>query len=227
MSKELTLFEQLERDGYTEEAETLKKYYKNAVILKYCLAEGEIPIGASKTGCPDLPPEIELPDMSLVIQLNMCEIAESGADIENLLPKTGMLYIFWNPEPLEDFEDPDYDIIYWDGDMSTLRRCGNSDERECTIGFEAHEEYDEYGVAYEDLRDLVSDYGYDPGKLAYTRDKLFGYVSGGNVPEVKEDDILLLQYGFDEGCIWNVYWITDKESIKNHSFGSGFYYDMD
>ncbi len=227
MSKELTLFEQLERAGYTEEAEILKENYRNAVILKYRLAEGEIPIGASKTGCPDLPPEIELPDMSLVIQLNMCEIAESGADVENLLPKTGMLYIFWNPEPLENFEEPDYDIIYWDGDMSTLRRCGNSDERECIIEFEAQEEYDEYGVDYEDLRDLVSDYGYDPDDLVSTGDKLFGYVFGGNAPEVKGDDILLLQYGFDEGCIWNVYWITDKESIKNHSFGSYFAYDMD
>ncbi|MDE5569847.1 MAG: hypothetical protein K2I82_04245, partial [Ruminococcus sp.] len=70
MSEKLTLFEQLERDGYTEEAEILKENYRNAVILKYRLAEDEIPIGASKTGCPDLPPEIELPDMSLVIQLN-------------------------------------------------------------------------------------------------------------------------------------------------------------
>lgn len=226
MSEKLTLFEQLERDGYTEEAEILKENYRNAIILKYHLAEDEIPIGASKTGCPDLPPEIELPDMSLVIQLNMCEIAESGADIENLLPKTGMLYIFWNPEPLEDFEDPDYDIIYWDGDMSTLRRCGNSDERECTIGFEAHDEYDECCIDKE-LYKLILDYGYDPGGLAENGEKLLGYPSGGNVPEVRRDDILLLQYGFDEGCIWNVYWITDKESIKNHSFGSGFYYDMD
>ncbi len=226
MSEKLTLFEQLERDGYTEEAEILKENYRNAVILKCRLVEGEIPIGASKGGCPDLPPEIELPNMPLLVQINLYELAESGADVENLLPKTGMLYIFWNPEPLEDFEDPDYDIIYWDGDMSTLRRCGNSDERECTIGFEAHDEYDEYCIDKE-LYKLISDYGYDPDALAENGDKLLGYPSGGNVPEVRGDDILLLQYGFDEGCIWNVYWITDKESIKNHSFGSGFYYDMD
>lgn len=226
MSEKLTLFEQLERDGYTEEAEYLKQYYRNAVILKYRLAEGEIPVGASKTGCPDLPPEIALPDMSLVIQLNMCEIAESGADAENLLPKTGMLYIFWNPEPLEYFEDPDYDIIYWDGDMSTLRRCGNSDERECTIGFEAHDEYDKYCI-YTELYKLISDYGYDPDELAENSEKLLGYPAGGNKPDFDEDDVLLYQCNYDEGCIWNVYWITDKENIKNRRFGSGFYYDMD
>lgn len=222
MSEKLTLFEQLERDGYTEEAGYLKQYYRNAVILKYRLAEGEIPIGASKTGRPDLPPEIALPDMPLVMQINLYELAESGADVENLLPKTGMLYIFWNYE----IDECDYDIIYWDGDMSTLRRCGNPDERECTLEFEAHDEYDEYCIDKE-LYKLISDYGYDPDALAENGEKLLGYPSGGNVPEVRGDDILLLQYGFDEGCIWNVYWITDKESIKNHSFGSGFYYDMD
>lgn len=226
MFKELALFEKLERDGHTEEAEYLKQYYRNAILLHYNLPTGEIPIGASKCGNPDLPPDIEVSDMPLVMQINLYELAESGADVENLLPKTGMLYIFWNPEPLEVFEDPDYDIIYWDGDMSTLRRCGNPDEREYTIGFEAHDEYDRYCI-YKELYELISDYGYDPDGLAENGEKLLGYPTGVNEPDFDEDDVLLYQCNYNEGCIWNVYWITDKESIKNHSFGSGFYYDMD
>lgn len=225
MSEELTLFEQFERDGHTEEAEILKENYKNAIILKYRQADGEIPIGASKTGCPDLPPEIKMPDMKLLMQLNMREIAESGADVENLLPKTGILYIFWNPEPLEHFGTPDYDIIYWDGDMSTLKRCGVDDD-DIMIEFESHEEYDKYCLDY-DMYDLVSDYYYDPDDLASFDDKLFGYVTGGNKPEVKGNDTLLLQYGFNEGCIWNVYWITDKKSIKDRSFATWFDFDVD
>ncbi|MDE5834849.1 MAG: DUF1963 domain-containing protein, partial [Ruminococcus sp.] len=113
---------------YRKMADELKNYYRNAVILR-CEETHDIPTGSSKMGgFPDLPPEIEYPTMSeytetwllgdikgktehyeksamqLVAQINLYELAESGADVENLLPKTGMLYIFWNPEPLEDFE---------------------------------------------------------------------------------------------------------------------------
>lgn len=223
MSKELTLFEQFERDGYTEEAEALKKYYRNAVILKCRLADGEVPIGASKGGCPDLPPEIALPDIPLFAQINLYELAESGADVENLLPKTGMLYFFWN----EEIDECDYDIIHWDGDMSTLRRCGKPDGREVIIGFEAHEEYDEYGVDYEELRDLVSDYGYDPDGLAAIDDKLLGYPTGANKPDFSEEDVLLFQFNYNIGCVWSEYWIMRKEDLKKGEVYGWFYYDMD
>ncbi len=227
MLNELTLFEQLERDGYTEEAETLKECYRNAVILKYRLAEGEVPIGASKGGCPDLPPEIELPDMPLLVQINLYELAESGADVENLLPKTGMLYIFWNEEiDEEEIDECDYDIIHWDGDMSTLRRCGNPDERECTIGFEAHDEYDGREID-EELYRLIQDYGYDPDGLAEMADKLLGYPAGGNKPDFSEEDVLLFQYNYNIGCVWSEYWIMRKEDLKKGEVYGWFYYDMD
>lgn len=222
MSEKLTLFEQLERDGYTEEAEYLKQYYRNAVILKYRLAEGEIPVGASKAGCPDLPPEIALPDMPLIAQINLYELAESGADVENLLPKTGMLYIFWNYE----IDECDYDIIHWDGDMSTLRRCGISDERECTLEFETHDEYDEYCI-YKELGELVSDYGYDPDGLAENGEKLLGYPFGVNKPDFDEDDVLLYQCDYHEGCVWKEYWIMKKDDLKKGEIYGWFYYDMD
>ncbi len=117
---------------------------------------GGIPVEASKMGgFPDLPSEIEYPVMSeytetwlqgtnkgevehyeksamqLVVQINLYELAESGADIENLLSKTGMLYIFWSGEIMELVsdewseivaEEPDktvfHKVIYWNVDIS-------------------------------------------------------------------------------------------------------------
>lgn len=210
------LIEKLMKDGYTEEAEILKKYYRNAILLHYNLPTGEIPIGASKCGNPDLPPDIEVPDMPLVMQINLYELAESGADVENLLPKTGMLYIFWNFE----FEECDYNFIHWDGDMSTLKRTETSEKytAEVIITFEAHEEYDESSVYYEKLNELVSDYDYDPDALAENRDKLLGYPTGGNEPDFKKEDLLLLQYKYHEGCVWTEYWIMKKEDLKTIDF---------
>ena len=137
-----------------------------------------------------------------------------------------MLYIFWNHE-IED--ECDYDIIHWDGDMSTLKRMENAKEYEdeMTISFEAHEEYDEYGVDYEDLRDLVSDYGYDTDALAEVGDKLLGYPKGGNKPDFEKEDLLLFQCNWNEGCLWMEYWIMRKDDLKKGEVYGWFYYDMD
>ncbi len=151
------LIEKLIADGYTKEAENLKKYYRNAVVLSVKdIKGGNIPVGASKMGgFPDLPSEIEYPVMSeytetwlqdtnkgevehyeksamqLVVQINLYELAESGADVENLLPKMGMLYIFWSGEIMKPVsnewseivaEEPDktvfHKVIYWNVDIS-------------------------------------------------------------------------------------------------------------
>ncbi|MDE7365222.1 MAG: DUF1963 domain-containing protein [Ruminococcus sp.] len=230
MSEELTLFEWLAEDGYTKEAEIIKKYYRNAVHIYYRVSPDGVPVGASKSGgCPDLPPEMELPDMPLVVQINLYELAESGADVENLLPKTGILYIFWNYE----IEDKcKYDVIYWNGDMSTLRHCGNSGKEEYAIEFEVHggriyEEYDEKGVYCEGLRDLVANYGYDPDALVESDDKLLGYPIDRN-KIFEAEDVLLFQFDCHEGCIWKVYWIIKKSDLKNLDFSRVLIdFDMD
>lgn len=100
-----------------------------------------IPVGASKMGgLPDLPPGVNYPEreryidehdkyfknfkLPLICQLNLADLAQF--DIKDGLPKTGMLYIFW------DGGDPDYfkkkynvhplRAYYWNGDISTLTR---------------------------------------------------------------------------------------------------------
>ena len=143
-------------------AEGRKRYYRggDAGTLG-----GEIPVGASKTGgYPDLPPEIPYPEMTgfartylkadprwrveivpessmqLLAQINLRELAESGADTEHLLPETGMLYFFYShygcdvfagskhPDPYSVVDVQDAKraqiakVIWWDGDMQTLRR---------------------------------------------------------------------------------------------------------
>ncbi len=225
----LNLFEQLAEDDYTKESETLRKYYRNAVYIYYRVSPDGVPVGASKSGgCPDLPPEIALPDIPLLVQINLYELAESGADIENLLPKTGMLYIFWNQE----IDECKYDVIYWDGDMSTLRRCGNSGKEKYAIEFEVHggiiyEEYDEKVVYCEGLRDLVADYGYDPDALVASDDKLLGYPFGGNKPDFDKDDVLLFQCFCNVGGIFRTYWIMKKSDLKQSDFSKvRFDYDM-
>ncbi|MCM1132787.1 MAG: YwqG family protein [Ruminococcus flavefaciens] len=270
MSEKLTLFEQLARDGYTEESEILKESYRNAILLKYSRAEGEIPIGASKLGgYPDLPPEIEYPVMSgiteitnpvmcrlfgeealinnthryeksamqLVAQINLYELAESGADVENLLPKKGMLYIFWSDEVFElessesieiHCDEPDktalHKVIYWDGDMSTLKRTAppfpyysryyNPDE--C---FAEHSVEFDYGKEYENSRDNSD------------LDKIFGYPQGVNPPQIDETEVNLFQsdcYDNFEGWIFHTYWIMKKSDLKNLDFSKVLIdFDMD
>ncbi|MBP5578033.1 MAG: DUF1963 domain-containing protein, partial [Ruminococcus sp.] len=105
--------EELIARGCPETAEKLKKYRRNVISIgDKDIPEDGIPVGASKIGgLPDLPPDIEYPAMTgytmrvngrsesktyaksamhLVMQINLQELAESGADVDGLFPKTGM-----------------------------------------------------------------------------------------------------------------------------------------
>lgn len=270
------LIEKLIADGYTEEAENLKKYYRNAVVLSVKdMPDGDIPVGASKMGgFPDLPPEIEYPTMTeytekrlrgankgktehykksamqLVAQINLYELAESGADVENLLPKTGMLYIFWSGEIMKPVsnkwseivaEEPDktaiHKVIYWDGDMSELKRTEppypyyskyffNECFTEYTVAFDSDAEYSEDSVNEIDVLEEATDtdvYDFSNGD-----DKLFGFPKGANKPDVDENTINLFQFDYQEGCLWKVYWLINKNDLKNLDFSKVLLdYDLD
>ncbi|MBD5159156.1 MAG: DUF1963 domain-containing protein [Ruminococcus sp.] len=232
------------------------KNYRNAVIL--CDKENvgkNIPIGASKTGgFPDLPPEIEYPVMSahtenfgyngkvdrykksamqLVAQINLYELAETGADVENFLPKKDLLYIFWSGEIMT-FESDEYveihcdepekkdiqKVICWDGDMSTLRRTqppcpyyskyfeNNITEEcfpECAVDFSEQKEYD------------CDDYDNEN----FESDKLFGFLYGVNNPWIEDYEVNLFRFDCHSifwGCIWYAYWIMKQKDLKNLDF---------
>lgn len=265
--------EELIAKGHPETAEKLKKYRHNIISIGVKKTpEDGIPVGASKIGgLPDLPPDIEYPTMTgytmrvkgrsetktcgksamhLVMQINLRELAESGADTEGLFPKTGMFYLFWSGEydyTLFDiyneyhFVKPDEPelahinkVIWWDGDMSTLRRTQPSlpyyeevnDEDNGIFDETCHEtmidfwqEYDyERNAAYEidDLMDILEDA--DEYDFVSRDDKIFGIPSGANAPQLGDDQLMLLQLDYSVGCIWELFWIMDKQDFIDRKF---------
>ena len=273
--------EKLIEKGYDETAEELKAYrHSSIVICDKDTPEGGVPVGASKIGgLPDLPPEIEYPKMTgytyrmkdesedrnktypesamhLVMQINLRELAESGADIEGLFPKTGMFYIFWSGEEDEFLFDPDNDyitvnaddpeyahinkVIWWDGDMSTLRRTeptlpyyeevydddiGDFNEicPERMIDFDQQYDYDKNAVdEIDDLMELLEDA--DEADFIERGDKIFGLTDGGNAPELSDDVVLLLQLDYSIGCIWTLFWIMKKDKFLERDFSDVYLY---
>ncbi|MDE5569845.1 MAG: DUF1963 domain-containing protein [Ruminococcus sp.] len=265
------LIDKLIKDGHTETAEELKKYYHNAVYLTSKEYPDSIPVGASKCGgFPDLPPEIDYPTMSeytltwlnwnkgkvehyeksamqLMAQINLYELAESGADLENLLPKTGMLYIFWSGEGKElkssdglkyDIAEPDktdcHKVIYWDGDISTLKRtkppCSYYSKyfdeclKEYAVDFGAGDEYDKRARRIDNLEEFTDT---DPYDLSENTAKLLGVPTGANCPELDDDEILLFQGDYSKGCLWSEYWIIDKDNLQKRNFLTRIDFDTD
>lgn len=232
----------------------MKKCCRNAILLNYKESPDVIPVGASKIGgFPDLPPEIEYPTMTefketwlrgankgktehyeksamqLVAQINLYELAETGADLENLLPKTGMLYIFWSGETMklennrgfefiteESDKTATHKIIYWDGDMSTLKRT----EPPCRYYSKYFDEYDE--CFSESAVEFDSCEEYENDKDNYINNKLFGFPQGvANQPQLDKTEVNLFQfdcYDIFEGSMWEVYWIMDRDDLKNLDF---------
>lgn len=121
----------------------LAPFAKNAarITLDEC-ADDDLPIGSSKFGgCPDLPPDIdwfrtEIADipMSFLAQVNLAEAAPF--DVENKLPKQGMLYFFYDCSPdgmVWGFDPEDSDgwkVFFYDGDLSLLTRRKTPDDLE-------------------------------------------------------------------------------------------------
>lgn len=257
-----------------EIGEQMKKFRHNAIYL--CdkeTPEGGIPVGASKIGgFPDLPPDIEYPTMTgftfrrkgqkpeeakvypktamhLAVQINLYELAESGADTEGIFPKTGMLYLFWSGEMDDTIFDPENKyvfvradepelaqvskMIWWDGDMSALRRT------EPTLPYyeDADDEDDgrfddicpETMISFADMieysrSDLLSIDGFY--ELDYRNDfeftdygsKLLGVPQGGNIPYIEKDEIQFMQLRYSVGCVWSLFWIMKKQDFIDRDF---------
>lgn len=274
--------EKLIEAGRPELAEELERSWKNAIsfCVKTELEGKEIPIGASKVGgFPDLPPEIEYPEMSgftrtwlkgqmkgqtevvpessmqLMAQINLYELAQTGADVENLLPKTGMLYFFNgnygcnvfeyddDPDPFDkiDVDTPEKaqiaKVIYWDGDITTLCRkeprlpyldgIMECLKEEYALDFCDDDNYDEEML--DDLDEIVEILDIESTDLScYTDDKLLGVPWTINPRDMEDDDVNLLQMGDDQGSIVSDLWAIDKKALKDKNFSSArFWNDVD
>ncbi len=104
--------------------------FKNSIKLnKIKLDEKEIQLGSSKIGgSPDLPADWEFPRygddyLTFMLQVNLSEA--KPYDKDNLLPESGILYLFY--EALEQpwgFKEDEgcFKVLYFDGDMGELER---------------------------------------------------------------------------------------------------------
>lgn len=265
MSDNMTAVEELEAMGLGSMAEELKEYYRNAIGCYDKDYDGEIPTGVSKIGgFPDLPPEIEYPTMTgyskkwlkgqnegktesyeesamqLVAQINLAELAQSGDDVEKLLPEKGMLYIFWSGEFDLDGSDwveyvygsPEkkavHKIILWDGDMTTLKRTAppcpyySKYFEEClpehAVEFGWIDEY-EQRAEYE-VDGFIEALDIDPYDLTEGGNKLFGFPKGGNAPQLNSDTLNLFQFDYNEGCLWAVYWLISRDDMLRRDFSN-------
>ena len=79
---------------------------------------------------------------------------------------------------------------------------------------------------FDRLEEVAPDY--DIEYLSYDGNKLFGYPTGGNIPDVNTKTHLLFQYGYNVGCLWNIFWIISDEDLKNRNFDKAvFSFDLD
>ena len=280
----MTEFEEALKETGHEDLIPASQRFRRRLVL-FCEKEfpdGEIPVGASKCGgYPDLPPEIEYPTrpevryrhkgqpvqrydmagMQLIAQINLRELAESGADPEHLFPQTGMLYFFWSCDGAlfdpQSFTSqslmimcfgkdgkilpPDeyryQRVIWWDGDMSQLRRTpppfpyntefyeGEEENElpEYAVWLEEEFEYDRAIEWDEQFRELEDEC---PGIFDDTQfhvDKLLGVPTGGNYPELGDDEVCLLQFSFQYGCLWNIYWLIKREDLLKRDFDKAWF----
>ncbi|WCM42671.1 DUF1963 domain-containing protein [Flavobacterium sp. CBA20B-1] len=109
----------------------LEPNLKNSILISPVITEDEnIEIGKSKIGgCPDLPNvtswfEYQQKPMSFLAQINLSEVTE--LDLDQKLPKKGMLYFFYDADQeVWGFDPKDKEgakVFFYDGDFSALER---------------------------------------------------------------------------------------------------------
>lgn len=191
--------------------------------------------------------------MQLIAQFNLADLAEYDRD--NRLPHTGMLYFFWSGEimPIHEknnwyesiADNPDnadyHKVIWYNGDLSQLKRTVPAIPYyskyftevfdETPIRFDFDVEYQPLGYVldeeqFDELSEIAPEYDIDD--LCYGLDKLFGYPSGANVPDVNAGMHLLFQYDYSTGCLWNIFWLISDEDLRKRDFSKAFFsVDMD
>jgi len=117
----------------------------NSIRLKTTYTADKLPIGSSKFfGNPDVWEGFEWPaieedgelyDLTFMCQINCSEIA--SYDKDNMLPKTGMLYFFYDLDemPYEPSNNQSAKVIYYNGDINALKQLTlvNENGEECSV----------------------------------------------------------------------------------------------
>lgn len=152
----------------------IKKLEKNSISIYTQKKEDDlINIGDSKIGgLPDLPKNIKIPkwknkSLSFIAQFNLNEI--SKYDLDNLLPKSGFLYFFYNQEQETWGFDPkdknSFKVLYYDVPIKNLVRIKKPDDlgviyQSCILSYKNIKNIPPYESEYINsikLNDLESD----------------------------------------------------------------------
>lgn len=126
----------MEELGLGAHAAALRSYLASSVRLTLYAPEEPLPVGRSRVGGePDLPPDFEWPyfhglPMTFIAQFNLSEVAPY--DREARLPRSGMLYLFYDArQEAAGFDPRDRGagrVFHWEGDPAALTRTPPPEE---------------------------------------------------------------------------------------------------
>lgn len=195
--------------------------------------------------------------MQLVLQLDLDALSKSGCDTDKMLPESGMLWIFWSGEIMDLKSGEWYDVvaeqpsetathrvIYWNGDKSTLRptpptcpyysKYFTEPLEESFCDFSSQPDFpgtlctDYSGEVDEAIEEVFGgsvDFQVD---YCYSSSKLLGHPSGTNGSPLSEGEVMLFQFDYSEGCLWNLFFKMSRSDLQNRDFSSiELDFDMD
>lgn len=217
----------LDKNAISRIEDILTNLKREKISLKFVSSPVEpLPIGASKYGGqPDVPDGLEWPidkdgrPLSLLLQINCTDIA--ALDKKNLLPKSGILYFFYqvSEQPWDNTTNGAH-VLYFDVPIADLHKKDYPDNltqeetiTERALQFKVENSYpsfddllrlsqdtqylidhwDEYTTAFERLAD---DYLNDEAGIGF----LLGYAEliQSSIVDNLENNVLLLQLDSDE-----------------------------
>lgn len=136
----------------------------NSIRLKPIYSNDKLPVGSSKFfGNPDVWEGFEWPsieidgqlyDLTFMCQINCADIA--AYDKDGLLPKTGMLYFFYDLDemPYEPSDKQAARVLYYNGDINFLKEMHLVDENGDDLSMrEMKLEFENVDTGYLDDRD--------------------------------------------------------------------------
>ena len=197
----------------------------NEITIRLREEKEKIPTGASKFfGNPDIWEDFRWPyitengenyDLSFVCQINCKQAA--AFDIAELLPKSGMLYFFYD---LDEMPTVAYDkavVLYFDGDTSMLHQMLLTDQdgndigfREMKIEFSATENNASANCAGQSTHCLLGSLPPDSENLTYS---------------LKDRQILLKIGAIDTNTVkldflggGSLCWLIDRNKLKSKDF---------
>ncbi len=246
------------KEFYTEKikelTDELEESKSNVILFKETRCD-DVPVGKTKIGgFPDLPPEIEYPEVEsytndkgniipaeklpLVCQFN-CEDV-TAVYSHKAIPPNGMVYVFWNGY------DPKYckkkynintlKVFYWNGDTSNLVRRTPDDVpevlEEFKVDFDTYEERCISNIEYI-VDNLIEELECDcnEAEIEYYNTEEYDILKA--LPEKCDIYGCSKIFGYkpealhNDGCDFNPFLMIDYSIFKNHGALWSAYFDFD